>query len=151
MAQLRVGGFLFKRSVKKIVEGAELEWRGDETVFAVNNVLNRVIQIGANLVLGTAKGIVASKAYDSGDLYDSIKAEKSRFRNPIQAGRPVTEFVITAGDDTDVDYAFQVEGGRYYKDTGKRVPAVPFMRQAMSKNKRKIRQMFINRLKRELS
>ena len=151
MAQLRVGGFLFKRSVKKLVEGAELEWRGDETVAVVDSVLARVARIGSALVAGTAKAIVSSKAYNTGDLYRSIDVEKSRYRNPIEVGRPVTEYLITAGDDKDIDYAFQVEAGRYYEETGTRVPAVPFMRQAFSKNKRKIRQMFINRLKSRLS
>jgi hypothetical protein len=151
MAQLRVGGFLFKRSVKKLVEGAELEWRGDETVAVVNSILERIGKVGAAMVARTARRIVAAKAYNTGDLRDSIKAEKSRYRNPIEVGSPVTEYLITAGDNQDVDYAFQVETGRYYKDTETRVPAVPFMRGSFSKNKRKIRQMFINRLRQRLS
>jgi len=143
----RVYSSFYKRSIKEVVEGAELEWRGDATLLVVNKILDQVGKIGSAMVAGTARALVPR---DTRNLHDSIKAKRSIFyRNASDA--PVTEFLIEAGDNQDIDYAFQVEAGRYYKTTGTRVPAVPFMRQAFAKNKQKIRQMFINRLKSRLS
>ena len=64
-------------------------------------------------------------------------------------GRVYTEWLIMAGND-QIDYAMHVETGRYFEETGKRVNAVPFMRQAASSTRKWLRPRMKEAIKRAL-
>ena len=55
-----------------------------------------------------------------------------------------------AGGDT-ADYAMHVETGRYFKDTGNRVGAVPFMRTAAANTRKWLRPRMKDAIRRALA
>ena len=146
----RVGGFLHKRELKKFVgaQGYELDWNDKEAVEKLDREINKVIEIGAKAIEALAKRMVP---VDSGSLRDTIKAHPSKYeKTGILNRRAFVEWVVAAGNETDVDYAGHVELGRYFKDSNARVPAVPFIRRPAAIMKKKLRRLLINRLRRVL-
>ena len=58
-----------------------------------------------------------------------------------------SEWVISAGNEDEVDYARLVEVGRYFKNTNNRVAAVPFMRQAAADTRKWMRSRMVSALR----
>ena len=149
MALVRGGGFLHKSSLKKFVgkEGYQLDWNDKDIIRKLDNEINKIVKVGARGVGALAKSMVP---VDSGDLRSSIDVRKSQYqKSGVLNRRAYVEWLISAGDN-QVDYASHVELGRYFKDSGKRIPAVPFIRRPLSIMRKKMRRLFINRLRRIL-
>ena len=145
----RGGGFLHKSSLKKFVgkEGYQLDWNDKDIIRKLDNEINKIVKVGARGVGALAKSMVP---VDSGDLRSSIDVRKSQYqKSGVLNRRAYVEWLISAGDN-QVDYASHVELGRYFKDSGKRIPAVPFIRRPLSIMRKKMRRLFINRLRRIL-
>jgi len=152
----RGGGFLHKRNLKDFVgsEGYHLDWNDKNIIRKLDAEINKIVKIGAKSVEALSKSMVPVK---SGDLRKTIKAYPSKYEKVgILGGRAYAEWVISAGEDKGfgnvgaVDYAAHVELGRYFKDAGTRVPAIPFIRRPLSIMRKKMRRLFVNRLRRIL-
>jgi hypothetical protein len=145
----RGGGFLHKSSLKKFVgkEGYELDWNDKDLINKLDREVNKIVKIGARGVKALSKSMVP---IDSGDLRNTIDSFPSKFSKTGVVGKQAyVEWVISAGD-SKADYAAHVELGRYFKDSGTRIPAVPFIRRPLSIMRKKMRRLFINRLRRIL-
>jgi hypothetical protein len=127
------GGILFHRKIYKLTGGAKVDWNDREVRVKIYKTISMMNRLAARKVERKAKRIVAKEAYDTGALYRSIKAvplESQLARLFGRERRPVYAWNIVAGDNDKIDYAGHVELGRYYKETERRVAAVPFMRKA---------------------
>ena len=137
----RGGGFLGKSELR-------IDWNDKALVEKIDSEINEIVRIGAKAVEALARSMVP---VDTGALKSSIKAYPSKYEKVgILSRRAYAEWVISAGDDSNINYAAHVELGKYFKDTNTRVPAVPFIRRPLSIMRRKLRALFKNRLKRIL-
>ena len=105
--------------------------------------------MGALRIKRKARSIVRMRAYDTGALMKSINVKPSKYQYSGSAGlgrKIYTEWLIMAGGDS-ADYVGHVELGRYFKDTGRRVAAVPFMRQAAADTRRWLRPRMVAALR----
>jgi hypothetical protein len=89
----------------------------------------------------------------TGKLKRSLEVKKLRpgLLGRYLGGHAQASWIIKAGDDYGgVDYAAHVELGRYFKKAKTRVPAIPFIRRPVSIMRKKLRRLYIRRLKRIL-
>lgn len=145
----RGGGFLHKSSLEKFVgkEGYELRWNDKELIRKLDNEVDKIVTIGAKAVGVLAKNMVP---IESGALRDSINVRKSQYeKSGILNRRAYVEWIVSAGD-TKVDYAAHIELGRYFEEAGTRIPGIPFIRRPLATMRKKMRRLFINRLRRIL-
>ena len=145
-------GFLYRRRIDKLAGGAIIDWNSGPVIEKIETAIAKVNERGAKRVVRKARGLVRAQAYETGELYKSIKAYPSKYQysGSIKLhGRVYTEWVIFAGNET-VDYAMHVETGRYFKDTGKRINAVPYMRTAASQTRKWLRPRMKDAIKRAL-
>ena len=143
------GGFLYKRTIDKLVGGGKIDWNSGPVLRKIENTIAKVNKRGALRIKRKARSIVRMRAYDTGALMKSINAYPSKFEfsGSVKYSRKIyTEWVIGAGNEK-VDYAGHVELGRYFKDTGKRIAAVPFMRQAAADTRRWMRPRMVAALR----
>ena len=145
-------GFLYRRSIEKLANGATIDWNSGPMLDRLETAIAKVNKRGALRVKRKARSIIRQRAYKTGDLYRSVKAFPSKYQYSGSVklhGRVYTEWLIMAGDEK-TDYAMHVETGRYFKDTGKRVNAVPYMRQAASSTRKWLRPRMKEAIKRAL-
>ena len=143
------GSELFQRKIDKLTGGAVVDW--DDRAFRrkLYDTISKVNNRGALRLKRKAKSIVRQHAYDTGALYRSIQVHRSKHQSMAAFGRDhkvATDWILYAGDD-EVDYVGHVELGRYFKDTRKRIAAVPFMRQAAADTRRWMRPRMIAALR----
>ena len=149
---LRSEGWLYQRTIDKLVGGGKIDWNSGPVLRKIEDTIAKVNKRGALRIKRKARSIVRMRAYHTGALRDSIKAEVSKFGYSASVAfqkKARYEWVIYAGDDEKdgVDYARLVEVGRYFKDTGRRVAAVPFMRQAAADTRRWMRSRMVSALR----
>jgi len=135
------GGFLYQRTIDKLVGGGKIDWNSGPVLRKIEDTIAKVNKRGALRIKRKARSIVRMRAYDTGALMNSINAWPSKFQysGSVRYSKKVyTEWVIGAGNNK-VDYAGHVELGRYFQDTGRRIAAVPFMRQAAADTRRWMR------------
>ena len=152
---LRFEGWLYKRTIDKLAGGTVIDWNSGPVLRKIEDTMAAVNKRGALRLKRKARSIVRMRAYDSGDLMKSIKADVSKWGYKASVSfqkKARYSWVIWAGDDEEdgVDYARLVEVGRYFKDSGKRVAAVPFMRQAAADTRRWMRPRMKSALKRAI-
>ena len=138
---LEFSDWLYKRKIDKLVGGAKIDWNSAPVLRKIEETMAAVNKRGALRLRRKARSIVRMRAYDTGALMKTIKAYESRWGYKASVGyqkKAHYDWVIYAGSDK-VDYAGHVELGRYFEDTGKRVAAVPFMRQAAADTRRWMR------------
>ena len=143
------GSDLFQRRIEKLVGGAVIDW--DDKAFRIKlyDAISKVNHRGALKLKRKARSIVRMRAYDTGALMRSIKVYQSKYQSMAAFGRGhkvATDWIISAGGD-DAPYVGHVELGRYFKDTGRRIAAVPFMRQASADTRRWMRPRMIAALR----
>ena len=146
-------GFLFRRKIEKLAGGAVIDWNSGPVIEKIEGAIARVNKRGALRVKRKARSIVMQRAYETGALMQSIKAMPSRYKYSGSVGlkkQVYTEWIIMAGGDT-ADYAMHVETGRYFKDTGNRVGAVPFMRTAAANTRKWLRPRMKDAIRRALA
>jgi len=136
--------FLYQRTIDKLVGGGKIDWNSGPVLRKIEDTIAKVNKRGALRIKRKARSIVRMRAYDTGALMKSINAYPSKHQYSASTGlrrKIYSEWVISAGDDEKdgVDYARLVEVGRYFKNTGNRVAAVPFMRQAAADTRRWMR------------
>ena len=134
-------GFLYRRTIDKLVGGGEIDWNSGPVLRKIEDTIAKVNKRGALRIKRKARSIVRMRAYDTGALMNSINAWPSKYEysGSIKYGRKIyTEWVIGAGNNK-VDYAGHVELGRYFQDTGRRVAAIPFLRQAAADTRKWMR------------
>jgi len=135
-------GFLYQRKIDKLVGGGRIDWNCGPVLKKIEETIAKVNKRGALRIKRKARSIVRMRAYDTGALMKSINAYPSKHQYSMSTGlsrRIYSEWVISAGNEDEVDYARLVEVGRYFKNSGNRVPAVPFMRQAAADTRRWMR------------
>ena len=145
-------GFLYKRTIDKLAGGAVIDWNSGPVLERIESAIAKVNKRGALRVKRKARSIIRQRAYETGDLYQSVKAypSKYQYRGSIKlGGRVYTEWLIIAGGDT-ADYVGHVELGRYNEDTGTRVAAVPFMRSAAANTRKWLRPRMKEALRRAI-
>ena len=138
---LRSEGWLYKRTIDKLVGGGKIDWNSGPVLRKIEDTIAKVNKRGALRIKRKARSIVKMRAYDTGALMNSIKVHVSKFGYSASVAyqkKARYDWVIYAGNEK-VDYAGHVELGRYFKDTGRRVAAVPFMRQAAADTRRWMR------------
>jgi hypothetical protein len=143
-------GFLYQRKIDKLVGGGRIDWNSGPVLKKIEETIAAVNKRGALRIKRKARSIVRQRAYDTGALMKSINAYPSKHQYSASTGlsrKIYSEWVISAGDEDEVDYARLVEVGRYFKNTGNRVAAVPFMRQAAADTRRWMRPRMIAALK----
>jgi len=129
--------------------GLQIDWDDKDLVRKIDIEINKIVSIGAKSVEALSKSMVP---VESGNLRKTIKARKARYKDRDKIG-----WTISAGEDKGfgnvgaVDYAAHVELGRYFKATGTRIAPVPFIRRPIEIMRKKIRRLFVNRLRRILS
>ena len=131
-------GFLYRRTIDKLVGGGKIDWNSGPVLKKIEETIAKVNKRGALRIKRKARSIVRMRAYDTGALMKSINVKPSKYQysGSVGLGRKIyTEWIIGAGDNK-VDYAGHVELGRYFQDTGRRIAAVPFMRQAAADTRR---------------
>jgi hypothetical protein len=146
-------GFLFRRKIDKLAGGAVIDWNSGPVLIRIEKAIAKVNKRGALRVKRKARGMIRQRAYETGDLYKSIKAYPSKYQysGSIKLKRRVyTEWVIMAGGDS-ADYAMHVETGRYFKDTKTRVAAVPFMRSAAASTRKWLRPRMKDAIRRAIA
>jgi len=145
-------GFLYRRKIDKLVGGGKIDWNCAPVLKKIEETVAKVNKRGALRIKRKARSIVRMRAYDTGALMKSINAYPSKHQYSASTGlsrKIYSEWVISAGDDEKdgVDYARLVEVGRYFENTGKRVAAVPFMRQAAADTRRWMRSRMVSALR----
>jgi hypothetical protein len=143
-------GFLYQRKIDKLVGGGRIDWNSGPVLKKIEETIAAVNKRGALRIKRKARSIVRQRAYDTGALMKSINAYPSKHQYSASTGlsrKIYSEWVISAGDEDEVDYARLVEVGRYFKNTGNRVAAVPFMRQAAADTRRWLRPRMVSALK----
>ena len=138
---LRFEGWLYQRKIDKLVGGGKIDWNSGPVLRKIEETISAVNKRGVLRLKRKEISIVRSRAYDTGALMKTIKVYESKFGYSASVSfqkKARYSWVLYAGSD-DVDYAGHVELGRYFKDTGKRVAAVPFMRQAAADTRRWLR------------
>lgn len=128
-----------------------IDWNDKELMNETRNAVRVATKRGAERVAKDAKREVAK---DSGDLANSIKVEKSRFKDG--------GYLVTAQGPSNYDrfYATFVELGAYnslwglytrkkgnIKSSPVKIKGRPFLRKALRKNKRAIMNEFRDALK----
>ena len=134
-------GFLYRRKIDKLAGGAKIDWNSGPMLERIETAIATVNKRGSLRVKRKARGLIRQRAYDTGALYKSVKAFPSKYQysGSIKLhGRVYTEWLIIAGGDS-ADYAGDVELGRYFKSTGTRVAAIPFMRSAAANTRKWLR------------
>jgi hypothetical protein len=132
---------LYRRKIEKLAGGAVIDWNSGPVLKRIETAIAKVNKRGALRVMRKARGMVRNRAYETGNLYQSIKAVPSKYQYSGSVklqGRVYTEWLIIAGGST-ADYAMHVETGRYFKDSGTRIAAVPYMRSAASNTRKWLR------------
>jgi len=145
-------GFLFRRKITKLAGGAVVDWNSGPVIEKIETAIAKVNKRGALRIKRKARGMIRQRAYETGDLYKSIDAYPSKYQYSMSVGlgkRVYTEWVIMAGN-SNVDYAMHVETGRYFKDTKRRVNAVPFMRSAAANTRKWLRPRMKDAIRRAL-
>jgi len=145
-------GFLYRRKIDKLAGGAVVDWNSGPVIAKIEDAIAKVNKRGALRVKRKARSLIRQRAYETGDLYKSVKAfpSKYQFSGSIKLkGRVYTEWLIMAGND-QVDYAGHVELGRYFKDTGTRVEKVPYMRSAAANTRKWLRPRMKDAIRRAL-
>jgi len=135
-------GFLYRRTIDKLVGGGEIDWNSGPVLRKIEDTIAKVNKRGALRIKRKARSIVRMRAYDTGALMKSINAYPSKHQYSASTGlsrKIYSEWVISAGNEDEVDYARLVEVGRYFENTNNRVAAVPFMRQAAADTRRWMR------------
>jgi len=138
---LRFEGWLYRRQIDKLVGGAVIDWNSGPVVKKIEDVMAKMNKRGALRIKRKARSIVKMRAYDTGALMKSIMAYESKFGYSASISYQKKlryDWIVYAGNE-NVDYAGHVELGRYFQDTGNRVAAVPFMRQAAADTRRWMR------------
>jgi hypothetical protein len=142
-----------KRELKKFVRskfGYELDFDATDILGKIETEISKAAETGAKAISVGAKGNIRPHNV-TGKLYRTIKVQPSKFVSGIGLinRRAHLEWLVKAGDN-EVDYAMHVETGWYNEKTGKRSPAIPFMRTAIARARQLVRNLFISRLKRIL-
>jgi hypothetical protein len=129
---------LYRSKLKTVLkrEGIRVDWDRN-AIKVIEKEIDKIERQGALLVKRKAQRMAPQK---TGALRDSIRTQKSKYEHG--------GWLVFAGDDEKVNYAGHVELGRYYKKTGTRVEAVPFMRRSIRQARRALRGIFIRRLRR---
>ena len=143
-------GFLYQRKIDKLVGGGKIDWNSGPVLRKIEETIAKVNKRGALRIKRKARSIVRMRAYDTGNLMKSINAYPSKHQYSASTGlsrKIYSEWVISAGDENEVDYARLVEVGRYFENTGNRVAAVPFMRQAAADTRRWMRSRMVSALR----
>ena len=143
-------GFLYRRKIDKLVGGGKIDWNSGPVLKKIEETVAKVNKRGALRIKRKARSIVRMRAYDTGALMKSINAYPSKHQYSASTGfsrKIYSEWVISAGDENEVDYARLVEVGRYFENTGNRVAAVPFMRQAAADTRRWMRSRMVSALR----
>ena len=144
------GDFLYQRKIDKIVGGGKIDWNSGPVLKKIEETIAKVNKRGALRIKRKARSIVRMRAYDTGALMKSINAYPSKHQYSASTGlsrKIYSEWVISAGDENEVDYARLVEVGRYFENTGNRVAAVPFMRQAAADTRKWMRSRMVSALR----
>jgi len=150
MASVIDSGFLYQRKIDKLVGGGKIDWNCAPVLKKIEETVAKVNKRGALRIKRKARSIVRMRAYDTGALMKSINAYPSKHQYSASTGlsrKIYSEWVISAGDENEVDYARLVEVGRYFENTGNRVAAVPFMRQAAADTRRWMRSRMVSALR----
>ena len=150
MASVIDSGFLYRRKIDKLVGGGKIDWNCAPVLKKIEETVAKVNKRGALRIKRKARSIVRMRAYDTGALMKSINAYPSKHQYSASTGlsrKIYSEWVISAGDENEVDYARLVEVGRYFENTGNRVAAVPFMRQAAADTRRWMRSRMVSALR----
>jgi len=129
----------FRRRVDKIA-GARVDWNAAPVVERIEGAIEGTNRRAAKRVKRLARATVLSEAFETGALYRSIEAYPSRYDRPLVLKRANINWIVSAGND-QVDYPMHVETGRYFKESGNRVKAVPFMRRAAASTRRWVRKV----------
>ena len=146
-------GFLYRGKIDKLVGGGKIDWNSGPVLRKIEATVAEVNKRGALRIKRKARSIVRMRAYDTGSLMKSINAYPSKHQYSLSTGlgrKIYSEWVISAGDEDEVDYARLVEVGRYFENTGNRVAAVPFMRQAAADTRRWMRPRMVSALRRAI-
>ena len=141
--------FLFQRTIDKLVGGAKIDWNSGPVLRKIEDTIAKVNKRGALRIKRKARSIVRMRAYDTGALMNTINVKPSQFQfggAGVVQGKVYTEWLVMAGGD-EAPYVGHVELGRYFKDTGNRVAAVPFMREAAADTRRWMRPRMISALR----
>ena len=141
MASVIDSGFLYRRTIDKLVGGGKIDWNSGPVLRKIEETIAKVNKRGALRIKRKARSIVRMRAYDTGALMKSINAYPSKYQysaGTVFSRKIYSEWVIVAGGDS-ADYSMHVETGRYFEDTNNRVAAVPFMRQAAADTRRWMR------------
>jgi len=156
-SEIRVGktsaGFLYQRKIDKLVGGGKIDWDSGPVLRKIEETIAKMNKRGALKMKRKARSIVRQRAYYTGALMETINVYPSKYQygGSIGLGKKIyTEWTIWAGGHAKgkiVDYVGHVELGRYFKDTGKRVAAVPFMRQAAADTRRWLRPRMVSALR----
>jgi len=144
--------WLFKRKIDKLAGGAVVDWNSGPVVEKIEKAIARENKRGAYKLMGNARMIVKQQAYDTGALMRSITAAPSKFGYSASVSyqkKVMIKWVVWAGNE-NIDYAGHVELGRYFKDAGTRVPAVPYMRSAAAKTRKWLRPRMKEAIRRAL-
>ena len=129
---------LYRRDIEKLAGGAVIDWNSGPVLKRIEIAVAKVNKRGALRVKRKARSIVRSRAYKTGDLYNTIKEIPSKHQSIKTHGKGYADWLIMAGDERTGKalYASAVEKGRYFKKAGTRIDAVPFMRQAASNTRK---------------
>lgn len=149
---IRDPGFLYKRKIDKIVGGARVDWNSGPVVRRIEDTIAKMNRKAAFRLKAVAKVIVRQRAYDTGDLHRSIGTAVSKYEYSGFARfykKVHSEWLVWAGN-SEVDYAGHVELGRYFKNSGTRVAAVPYMRKAAANTRKWLRPKMKAALKRAI-
>jgi len=157
------GGFLYQRKIDNIVGGGKIDWDSGPVLRKIEDTIAKVNTAAAKRIERVAKRNVPVK---SGDLKDTIKAYPSKinYSGSVGLGRKIySEWVVSAGDEEDVDYARLVEvgwarfergaGGEHTKDAeGKNIfmyaaKGKGFMRRAAADTRKWTRTMMVRALR----
>ena len=150
MASVIDSGFLYRRKIDKLVGGGKIDWNCAPVLKKIEETVAKVNKRGALRIKRKARSIVRMRAYVTGALMKSINAYPSKHQFSASTGlsrKIYSEWVISAGNEDEVDYARLVEVGRYFENTGNRVAAVPFMRQAAADTRRWMRSRMVSALR----
>ena len=120
-----------------MIKGFKLEWNDKEVLKTVGNIVKSVSKDVAEMVLADAKKILATKSKEAtGDLASQGEVKKSKFPE----GGHIVGFQLTGNWKPPYRASF-VELGTH------KMTAIPYLRPAMHKNKRKAKKMFKDALK----
>lgn len=152
MATESQAGLLFKRKVTKLANGARIEWDDVKVRKKIYRAIEKTNARGARKLGRVARSIVRQRAYNTGALFRSIKSGPIKHPPMKIFGRYKRAgfaWFVSAGGDM-APYVLSVEAGRYFKETGNRVPAVPFMRRASALTRKWLRPRMIDAIKRAI-